>query len=395
MRFRCLPPVTAPSTPGDLLSGLLAAIRPVRALGSLEGDFRTSLGARHVFLVSSGRAALTIILRALARTSSRRRVIAPAYTCFSVAASVVKAGLDLVLCDISPATLDFDYDALQVLLTESAPLCVISTHLFGVPADTRRTLSMCRPHQTIVVEDAAQAFGFCSGDRWLGTAGDVGFFSFGRGKTVSACGGGAIVTNSTELGPVLRQEWQQTGLPSSIRTFIALAQAATVSVFVRPALYWLPAHLPFLGIGQTRYSTDFRLERMSGTCAGLLRSWRARASEMNGARVTRLAQLAGAAGSLAPTEGVPLLRLPIMCRTRVERDRLCDLGRREGLGIVRVYPTALNAVPELAAVVGDGRYPGAEAVAERLVTVPVHPLVSDSEIASIRRVLAVARAAEA
>ena len=133
MRLRTLPPVAAPSAPADLLAGLRGVLRPERAVESLAADIGRTLGVADVFLMSSGRAALTLILRALARTSPRRRVVVPAYTCFSVAASVVKAGLDLVPCDIDPKTLDFDFDELR-----QAPI-QIARALRGIGAPVRHS----------------------------------------------------------------------------------------------------------------------------------------------------------------------------------------------------------------------------------------------------------------
>lgn len=393
MRLRTLPPVAAPSTPADLLAGLRGALRPAGALSALGQGIGLTMGVKHVFLVSSGRAALTLVLRALARGSSRRRVIVPAYTCFSVAASVVKAGLDLVPCDIDPGTLDFDFDQLGALVAEEPPLAVVSVHLFGRPADMARASSLAHGSGAVLIDDAAQAFAFRRGERWLGTEGDVGFFSFGRGKTVSACGGGAIVTHSESIGAALTEEWHRCSSPGGVAGLAALVQAAIVTVLIRPWLYWLPASLPFLGLGETHYSTDFPIEVMSGTRAGLLASWREKSERMNGARVENLSRLGGATGPLAPATRMPCLRLPVLCTNREERDRLCEAGRRAGLGIVPMYPTALSGIEELAATLGAHAYPRAEAVAERLLTVPVHPLVSEAALTATRTLLSAARGA--
>ena len=67
--------------------------RPQAALDGLAASLRSALDVPHVYLVSSGRAALTLILRALGRLSPRRHVILPAYTCFSAPAAVGRAGL--------------------------------------------------------------------------------------------------------------------------------------------------------------------------------------------------------------------------------------------------------------------------------------------------------------
>jgi dTDP-4-amino-4,6-dideoxygalactose transaminase len=67
---------------------------------------------RHAFLLSSGRAALTVLLQALRREPGRREVVIPAYTCFSVPSAIARAGLTVRLCDVDPKTLDLDLNAL-------------------------------------------------------------------------------------------------------------------------------------------------------------------------------------------------------------------------------------------------------------------------------------------
>src|SRR6185312_678452 len=82
----------------------------------LVQELKGTYSANEVFLVSSGKAALTVILKALAASSRRRRVIVPAYTCFSVPAAIVRAGLEVVLCDVEPETLDFNFTELEGLM---------------------------------------------------------------------------------------------------------------------------------------------------------------------------------------------------------------------------------------------------------------------------------------
>ena len=135
MSFRHVPPAAAPLAPSDLWNGVVGLLRPARALAALEQSLRDELGVEHVFLVSSGRAGLTLILRALRRLSDRRRVVVPGYTCFSVAAAVVKADLDVVPCDLELETLDFDYAQLERAIAATRRRC----------ASCRRTCSACPP----------------------------------------------------------------------------------------------------------------------------------------------------------------------------------------------------------------------------------------------------------
>src|SRR5262249_13192015 len=113
---RTLPPAAAPLGWRDLLNGIAGMSDPARAMRAREGELRRHFGVRHVFLVSSGKAALTLALTALRSRSTRTDVVIPAYTCVSVPAAVLKAGLRPVLCDVDPATFDFDEHLLEQLI---------------------------------------------------------------------------------------------------------------------------------------------------------------------------------------------------------------------------------------------------------------------------------------
>ncbi len=110
---RHLAPTAAPLSWGDFLLALVSLMRGPRVRAQIESEIRRYFGVEHVFLLSSGKAALTTIIRALMATSSQRKVVIPAYTCFSVPSAIVRAGGQVVLCDVDPHTLDFNFDHLQ------------------------------------------------------------------------------------------------------------------------------------------------------------------------------------------------------------------------------------------------------------------------------------------
>src|SRR4051812_43035934 len=204
---RTLPPAAARLAWIDVWHGVAGAMHGRRATRALEEDFRRALGMRHVFSVSSGTAALVVTLRALASLSPRREVVIPAFTCFSVAAAVVRAGLTPVLCDVDAATFDFDEPRLVATVSRRT-LCVIVHHLFGVPAAVARVRGVCERHGAFLVEDAAQALGIEAGGARLGTTGDAGIFSFGRGKPVTCGSGGMVVTNSPAIAAAIARGHQ-------------------------------------------------------------------------------------------------------------------------------------------------------------------------------------------
>lgn len=385
MSARLLPPVAAPVPLADFWHGAVGLLRGKTAVAHVERDLGDALGQPHVYLVSSGKAALTLILQALERLSPRRQVIVPAYTCFSVPAAIVRAGLDVVPCDLEPGTLDFDYARLESLVARVQPLCVVPTHLFGIPADVARTRTLCHNAGTFVVEDAAQAFGTEVAGGPLGTLGDVGFYSFARGKTITCGHGGAIVTASPAIAAALSDEYSRLEEQGAARQAAGLIEVMATTLLSRPWLYWMPASLPFLGIGETRYDPAFAVNRLSGSQAGLLRHWRQRLTRLNEIRTTNAAALPAVSPLSA---GIPVIRMPVICASREERDRLYRAGREKRLGVGLMYPGAITQIPELREQLHGISCPVAEDLAGRLLTVPVHPFVSTGDRHAIAQLLA-------
>jgi perosamine synthetase len=376
---RTVPPAAAPLGWEDLRNAVAGFLYPERATRALEEEIRQHFGVRDVFLVSSGTAALVLTLRALRSLSRRSEVVLPAYTCFSVPAAVLAAGLKPVLCDITPLTFDFDHELLARTLSDDT-LCVIAHHLFGVPSDVARTRALCRRRGIVVVEDAAQAMGAESSGRQLGTLGDIGIFSLGRGKNITCGSGGIIVTRSDELGAAIARHYADVRMPPAGEALKDFLEIVLMAVFIRPRLYWIPAALPFLRLGQTIFPRRIPMRRLSGLKTGMLRHWQRRLAQSNRIRCesveyfTRRLPLHLAGGS-----SHPYLRLPILADTPAEKERLHARSRARGLGLSVAYPTPVNEIPEVRVVINGERFPCARRVADRLVTIPTHHLVSERD----------------
>ena len=380
---RTLPPAAPPLRYRDLCHGLLGMLSPGRSTRALEHSIRRYFGARHVFLVSSGKAALTLTLKALKAGSTRTDVVIPAYTCYSMPAAVLTAGLRPVLCDINPATFDFDHALLERTLTDNT-LCVVAHHLFGIASDIERVRAICRDRGIAVIEDAAQAMGVESRGRKLGTIGEVGVFSLGRGKCITSGSGGIILTSSDAIAEALRRQWPQLEAPLPSEVLTEFAKVLCMAIFIRPRLYWIPAALPFLQLGQTIFPKTVALKRLSGMQAGLLHNWQRRVDESNRNR-SQTAAAVSQQLSLALPNGPahPYLRLPYFAATRQGRDRIHSLAQQRGLGLSVAYPTAINDIPEISGMFAGKRFPSAHAVAEHIVTIPTHQWMSAKDRAAI------------
>jgi perosamine synthetase len=349
------------------------------ALVRLAAALRATFGVKHVLLVSSGQAALTLILLALRRLRDRTDVLLPAYTCFSVPAAVKRAGLSVRLADVNPGTFDFEPDALDRSV-DTGTLCVVAHHLFGIPADIDRVRQACNRVGAFLVEDAAQAMGGRSRTGMLGTLGDVGFFSLGRGKSISAGSGGIILTDSDGIAGALASEYGRLKRPRAATVLGELARVFLMYLFIRPWLYWLPAGLPFLRLGETRFDLDFPLRRMSSLNAGLLAGWQARLTCANQTRAASAEDFRARLG-LPRRDGpdVPYLRFPVLMGSRTARDRVYASAAERGLGVSRMYPTPVNEIPEITDRFAGQSFPSAKLIADRLLTLPTHHLVTEQD----------------
>ena len=392
MPQRTLSPTAPPISFWDLMRAASSLCGGVKHRTRLIQELKTKYSAREVFLLSSGKAALTVILKALAASSGRRRVIIPAYTCFSVPSAIVKAGLEVVLCDVEPETLDFNFAELEGLIGEDV-LCVVPTHLFGRPADVDRVKRLCEGKGIVVVEDAAQAMGGQSGGRLLGTLGDVAFFSLGRGKNLTCGTGGIILTGSLSVAEKIKAEYAT--LPEATRGEVVRnwLEMVIMRFFIHPVLYWLPAGLPFLRLGETKFYTDFPMFRMDEVRAHQLQGWERRLALANQERAARAGWLIEGLDlhrrGIRPITGKEAiyLRLPVLFRDRESKETVCWRSRRVGAGLSPNYPATIQEIPELASQLASRKCAGAQEIVDRLVTLPTHQFVTDGDRLKIDWVL--------
>src|SRR5207248_8617062 len=137
-------------------------------------------------------------------------------------------------------------ESLAAAITDRT-LCVVAHHLFGIASAIDRIHERCCRAGAFVVEDAAQAMGVEMNGRKLGTLGDVGIFSLGRGKNITCGSGGIIVTSNGRIGAALAREHARLRPPSCLEQLAEFVRIVMMTIFIRPSLYWIPAALPWLG----------------------------------------------------------------------------------------------------------------------------------------------------
>jgi perosamine synthetase len=401
---RYVAPSGAPIGVGDLarwVGRLLSADDPRVAL---RRQLSAALGVEHCFLTSTGRAGLTLILQALRDLTpgDRTEVVLPSYTCYSVAASIVKAGLTPRIADVRLDTLDYDPTSLAQLDTTRV-VAMIATNLYGTPNDMPGLAAFARSRGIRLIDDAAQAFGAHVDGRPSGTWGDVGLYSFDKGKNVSAIDGGVIVTASADVAAAVARRTAGLPAPSFSDSASAIVKLAAYATLLRPSLYWIPNSIPQLGLGTTMYTTEFPLDAMSRSLAALASTMAPKGRAFMAARTERADAIRGRLESRSGLTFVArrartapaCLRLPVLAENGALKVRLIEALNRAGIGATGSYPTSIADIPALAGTLqGATDCEGGRAVAERIFTLPTHPLVRprdiDRLVNAIERVLGTA-----
>ncbi len=395
--FRLVPPAGTPLRSSQVLSALRdVATANGHGKKTLE-TFAAQLGARYAFGASSGRAALWTILRGLRRLRPQAGIVAlPAYTCFSVAAAVVRAGLQVHLMDVIPETLDLDVCAADSL-PEKSLLCAVTANLFGYANDVRPLREMARARNAFVVDDAAQALGAWREGKPAGMRGDVGLFSLGRGKAISTIEGGLIVTGSEEIAKAVREELALLRPASAFHGAWLLLQLLGYSALLRPELYRIPRAMPFLKIGVTEFDPGFSVNGLHPLSHSLFLSLVDQLEAINEIRRANSAWMREALEG-HPKFCVPqpsantratMVRLPVIARDEDTRSFALKRLRVAGIEASAFYPSAICDIEGIGAHMTNPpvHRAGAEHIARTLFTLPVHPLVERKDMERIADVL--------
>jgi dTDP-4-amino-4,6-dideoxygalactose transaminase len=326
-----------------------------------EEEFARYLGARHAVGVGSGTDALHIALRGCG-VGPGDTVLTVSHTAVATVAAIELAGAHAQLIDIDPATATIDTNGLEAVI--KAPpshriKAIIPVHLYGHPADMPAIMGIAERYGLTVIEDCAQSHGAALGDRKTGTWGHVAAFSFYPTKNLGALGdGGAVVTNDPRLAERIR----------GLREY-----------------GW-----------RERYVSDFpglntRLDELQ---AAVLRV-KLRYLDEENARRRDLARLYDAALAGTPVT-MPSSKMGASHAYHqyvVRSDRRDDLRaflKANDVGTLIHYPVPVHLQPAYRGRVVPDRtgLPETEAICRRILSLPMHPQLTDAEVKDVGNLIA-------
>lgn len=162
----------------------------------LEHKLETQLQVKHVQLVSSGTAAVSIAL-ASAGIGAGDEVIMPTFTFVASFEAIMMLGAIPVLVDIDD-TLTLNPEAVEEAITPKTK-AVMPVHMCGSMANLDALKSICDKHNLILIEDSSQATGATYKGKSLGSIGDLGCLSLDYVKIITCGEGGAVLTNNEKF----------------------------------------------------------------------------------------------------------------------------------------------------------------------------------------------------
>lgn len=155
------------------------------------------INSNKILLTTSGTSALEMAA-ILLDIKDGDEVIMPSYTFVSTADAFVMVGAKVVFVDINPKTMNIDENEIEKAITPKTKAIVV-VHYAGISPDMDEIMKIAKEHNLKVVEDAAQGFMAKYKEKYLGTIGDLGCYSFHETKNYSMGEGGAISINDPKL----------------------------------------------------------------------------------------------------------------------------------------------------------------------------------------------------
>ena len=256
--------LSPPAVLGDEEERLVAALRSnwIAPLGpevdGLEADLAERVGVDHALALSSGTAAIHLALIAMGVTAGDV-VIVPSFTFIGSVNPVVYIGAEPWFVDSEPESWNLDpmlvREALEAAHAEGRRVgAVIPVDLLGQCVDYAPLEEVCNEFGVPIFEDAAEALGATYKGRAAGSFGRAAALSFNGNKIITTSGGGALVSDDSDLiercrhlstqarEPVLHYEHRDIGYNYRLSNLLAAlgrAQLATLDVRVsaRRALF--------------------------------------------------------------------------------------------------------------------------------------------------------------
>jgi perosamine synthetase len=316
-----------------------------------EKEFADYIGTKYAIAVNSGTAALHVGLLAAGIVQGDEVITTP-FSFTATANCCLFCGAVPVFVDINDETFDIEPYLIERKISPKTK-AIIVVHLYGQPCDMDEILAICKKHNLVLIEDACQAHGAEYGGHKVGSFG-IGCFSFYPTKNMTTGEGGMITTDDEDVARKARM----------------IRQHGQSQRYVHDLLgynYRMTDIAAALGICQ--------LKNLDAANTKRIRNARYLSEHIS--------QIEGLLPPyIAPNRKHVFHQYTIKVTESYElsRDELQQRLNAKRIGCAVYYPTPINKQPLYRRLGYNGSLPASEAVAEKVLSLPVHPGLVDAEL---------------
>lgn len=325
-------------------------------VAEFEEKFADYIGVDYAVAVNSGTAALHVALLS-AGIGPGDEVITTPFTFAATGNSVLYTGARPVFVDICPDTFNINPELIEEAISDKTK-AILPVQLYGQSADMNSINKIAKAHDLIVIEDAAQAHGAELDGKRVGSLGDMGCFSFYPTKNMTTGEGGIITTNSDRLA-------------DSCRVYRAHGSHSKYSHTELGYNFRMTDIGAAIGVAQLRKIEDFNRRRNS-----------------NAEYLTEAIKDIG--GIQAPFKADNARHVYHQYTIRVDgssRDDFVGFLNDNGIGTGVHYPIPLYNQDLYKKLGYDMVCEEADKAAASVISLPVHPSLTDSDLDEIIKVL--------
>ena len=360
-------PLTRPTIDEETIAGVAEVLRSGwitsgPRVKEFEARLSEHCGGRPVRVFNSGTCTMEIALR-IAGIGPGHEVITTPLSWVATSNVILTVGARPRFVDIDPVTRNLDLARVEAAITP-ATRAILPVDLAGLPVDRDRLHAIARAHNLRVIEDAAQSFGSSWRGQRIGAFGDFVSFSFHPNKNITTIEGGALVLNSED--EVRRAE--QYRLQGVVRTGIDSMEVEVVG-----GKFNLTDVAARVGLGQLPHLARFTLQRR----------------ELARAYFELLAPAATELGlELPPADFTDTNWHMFQVVLPAERLRLCRAEIMAQLHVAGIGAGVHYPAIHLFAVYRqlgwkDGDLPIAERIGRNILTLPLFPGMTRSDVARV------------
>jgi len=313
----------------------------------LEDKLANYTGAKYCITTASGTEALLISLMALGIQAGDEVITTP-FTFIATAEVIVRLAAKPVFVDVEADTCNIDVSKIETAITEKTK-AIMPASLYGQPADMDEINVIAEKYNLPVIEDACQSFGSEYKNKKSGNLSTIGCISFFPSKPLGCYGdGGAIFTSNESIAQACKE---------------------------------IRVHGQSKRYVHTRVGVGGRMDTLQ--CAIVLAKL-----ERFGWEVEQRIKIGNEYNKLMDEAGIKRIqqrpdRTSVFAQYTIFVDQRENIQQKlKGLGVPAAvhYPVPLNKQPAYENMSNSDETPEANQVAEKVMSLPMHPFLSDEKI---------------